>query len=112
MTAAPRTLLNRLLLAAIAVMTLAIFALGGGIIWKLFLSEEDGSTAPLVVNESEAAQTRTLVSGSASVSYILPPDCSDQVTTSDNAIALVFEGPGCEAREIQSISGNVTIDLN
>ena len=112
MTDAPRTLLNRLLLTAIAFMTVAIFALAGAIIWQLFLREDDDTPPPLTVGETPAAQTRTLVSGSASVSYTLPPDCVDQVTTADNAIALVFEGPGCAAREIQAIAGDVTIEVN
>ena len=44
----PRTRLNRLLLIAIGFMTLAIVALLGAIIWKLFLEFNPQNATPLI----------------------------------------------------------------
>ena len=100
MTSAPRTLINRLLLIAIAVMTLAIFALAGAIIWKLFIAE------PM----SALSEDPTRIDiGSAALSYRVPEGCEDQVSIFEGQIQLRFSGATCEGREIIEVSGNVTL---
>ena len=114
MSDACRTLLNRLLLSAIGVMTLAIFALGGAIVWKLFLAPPAQDTSPLVAGLGEPhqdsnPQSRSLVSGSAAITYTLPPGCTDQIETGPDSLSILFVGESCANRVVQSIEGNVTL---
>lgn len=120
MTTEPKTRLNRILLTAIVVMTLAIFILAAAIIWKLFLAGDQGQDATPLVADTDVAtgigaradtnnQVRSLVSGSASLRYILPAGCTDQITTGENSIQVLFRGTTCSQRQIEAIAGNVTL---
>lgn len=101
----PRTRLNRLLLAAIVVMTLAILALGAAIIWKLFFAEGESDARTQAQD-----QRRTLTAGTARLSYTLPEGCQDAVTTGKDRLTVRFIGESCEGLQTQA-SGLVSLSF-
>ena len=101
MTNPPRMLLNRILLSAIILMTLAIFALGAAIIWKLFLAGEPESAL--------SEQRQRFDTPTATIEYILPEGCKDQVTIKDEGIEIRFVGETCASRRILEANGNLIL---
>lgn len=105
MTSAPRTQLNRLLLSVIGLMTLAIFGLAAAIIWKLFLAGGEEASTPGLSN------LRTLQAGESMIEYRVPDGCVDSANTSGDSIVVTFAGETCGDRKVETITGNVSIEV-
>ena len=103
MTDAPRTLLNRLLYLAIAIMTPAIFVVLGLIVWLLIRDD------PV---SQEDANLKVFSIPGASISYQLPEGCIDMPEIDADSIHITFEGVACQDLKNVTREGAATWSLS
>ncbi|MGB0784580.1 MAG: hypothetical protein ACPGRH_00320 [Alphaproteobacteria bacterium] len=97
----PRTNLNRILIAAITLMTIAIFGLGAAIVWRLFLSGDSGKVV--------LSDTQRIDIGTAAIEYRVSEGCKDEIIVEEGAIELRLFGTGCAGLQIIELTGNVSL---
>ena len=104
MTNAPRRLLNRILLATIGCMTLAIFTLATAMIY-LFLTgdtEDEGAASTLgAILEAAHAEGRAL--------YRIPSTCPARVSVDEGQVTVFLFQPGCRGAQVISTEGAIAI---
>lgn len=106
MTQGSRTLLNRILLVAIAIMTIAIFAIGSAMVY-LFLnggSDEEGD----VVNPASDVNLGAVQEASNELGkalYRIPASCKAVVLEEEGELTVYLFQPGCIGSQVISSEG-------
>ncbi len=110
MTNAPRTLLNRILLGAIAIMTLAIFALGTAMIYLFITGGSDEEATAAVPNANvELGAILEASNELGKALYRIPTTCRSVVLAQEGEITVFLPQPSCEGAQVISTEGDIAI---